>query len=764
MIDVLPAPSISQKTVMEQIKDNNVIVDSVAGSGKTTTILHCAVNYPETKILLLTYNKKLKIETRDKIIALKLNNIEAHSYHSFCVKYYMRTCYTDTEMIGLLNDNVDKIQSFHCDILILDEAQDITPTYYTLICKIVKDLSIMPKMLILGDQYQSIFKFNGADARFIISGHKLFNFNLLGWKKIRLSTSFRITQEMANFINHCILKQERLFATKSGNKVKYIVCDTFTNYVGRNKPYDIVKKYLDDYYYNDIFILAPSVRSKKSPIRQLANKLSEEGIPVYVPNNDDEKLDDDILKNKIAFSTFHQVKGLERNCVIVFNLDDSYFRFYKKDANPNICPNEIYVALTRAKKDMTVLHHYQNDYLSFISIENIKKLCDFEGCKIKLQKHTTVNKPVPVTELTKHLPSEVLLKSIQYIKIKNIHQKEDKINIQSKTQQGSLYESVSEITGTAIPAYYEYKTTNKMKIYNDVIKNFNTFEEDEDNKVTQKFSTNMFNKKKEFNKQITNRSDIKNIELKQLSIQQLLTIANYYCALRSQYIYKINQIKNYDWINEEQLNNCINRLAKQVTQKSIFEFEVTPTLASSKEIIGFIDCIDVNKVWEFKCVNELDSTHYVQLAVYAFLFENHKYKLKKSVEDGSIMKNVNLKKDDQIKFTSNNFEYMGQITTIYKNGTINVKTSNGVKKITCEDITYHQDIENIKQAITCLSNMKHHYYLFNILTNEINEIEFDLVELTEMVNYLVQQKYFNNDLINDKEFFDRANKIRKQFD
>ena len=40
------------------------------------------------KILLLTYNAKLKIETREKIKSYNIKNMEAHSYHSFCVKYY----------------------------------------------------------------------------------------------------------------------------------------------------------------------------------------------------------------------------------------------------------------------------------------------------------------------------------------------------------------------------------------------------------------------------------------------------------------------------------------------------------------------------------------------------------------------------------------------------------------------------------------------------------------------------------------------------
>jgi superfamily I DNA/RNA helicase len=84
---ILNNPSHEQKNVLLNLKYNNVVCDSVAGSGKTTTILYIAKTFKSKSILLLTYNAKLKIETREKVKLLNLTNIEVHSYHSFCVKY-----------------------------------------------------------------------------------------------------------------------------------------------------------------------------------------------------------------------------------------------------------------------------------------------------------------------------------------------------------------------------------------------------------------------------------------------------------------------------------------------------------------------------------------------------------------------------------------------------------------------------------------------------------------------------------------------------
>ena len=51
---------------------------------------------------------------------------------------------------------------------------------------------------------------------------------------------------------------------------------------------------------------------------------------MYVPVSDDEVLDQDVMRGKLVFSTFHQTKGLQRKAVLVFNFDESYYKYYNK--------------------------------------------------------------------------------------------------------------------------------------------------------------------------------------------------------------------------------------------------------------------------------------------------------------------------------------------------------------------------------------------------------------------------------------------------
>jgi superfamily I DNA/RNA helicase len=139
-----------------------VVIDSVAGSGKTTCNLHIANHFNDMHILLLTYNSKLKIETRERVNKLNIKNIEIHSYHSFCVKYYDHKCFTDSIINKIINKKNNPLREFNYDLLVLDEAQDISSLYYELICKIYKDNNNpSAKICIFGDKNQSIFSFNG---------------------------------------------------------------------------------------------------------------------------------------------------------------------------------------------------------------------------------------------------------------------------------------------------------------------------------------------------------------------------------------------------------------------------------------------------------------------------------------------------------------------------------------------------------------------------------------------------------------------------
>lgn len=666
----LKDPSKEQLDAILSLKNNNIIVDSVAGSGKTTLCLHIAKCYQEDEILLLTYNAKLKMETRHKVELLAINNMEVHSYHSFCVKYYDHECITDAKMIQLLKkDDLQPKRRINYQKIILDEAQDMSPLYFELVTHILKDNHQNIKLCILGDKNQSIFKFNNADERYITLGDKLFVNKYIEnkWKMHKLSHSFRITNEMAKFLNECFLGENRLKALKTNKKPKYIICDTFGDYMNdsfqfkrkannEDKIFDEVMKLLyGGYIYEDIFILAPSLKSKQSPARILANKLSENGIPIFVPVSDEQKLDEDLLNGKIVFSTFHQVKGLERKVVFVFNMDKSYFEYYNKDVNPAICPNEIYVACTRAQEHLFLIHHYQNDFMPFLDKTKLERFCEFESDRLHLKKKSEKNIDTNVTDLIKHLPVEVMEKCLTFIDIEVKQEPQIKINISLKTKQQNLYEGVSEITGIAIPTYFEFLKTNKMTIYDRCKESLSGIED----KSTA--SKSLFSEApKVQNSDVEDNADLvllKKIDFKNLQTKDILYISNLWNSLKTGYIFKVNQIQKYDWLSKDNLDLCMERMNKLVSNKLKTEvkYELENNMTSknpelkNRKMIGIIDCIDNNNIWEFKCVSQLEDEHKIQLAIYMYLYKKEINKKKNTIFFNLMNFNDNELEDDPEK-------------------------------------------------------------------------------------------------------------------
>ena len=112
----LHTPSLEQKAIIDSVlSGNSVLCASVAGSGKTTTVLSIAEamqrsdlsnNRNPRPILMLTYSAKLKEDSRQRVGLHKLENLTVHSYHSFYHLSKEYPCKNDKQMKDILaNDN-----------------------------------------------------------------------------------------------------------------------------------------------------------------------------------------------------------------------------------------------------------------------------------------------------------------------------------------------------------------------------------------------------------------------------------------------------------------------------------------------------------------------------------------------------------------------------------------------------------------------------------------------------------------------------------
>jgi hypothetical protein len=605
--------NIEQKEIINSIKNGyNIIVDAVAGCGKTTTSLAIAQECKDKKILLLTYNAGLKTETRQRILKYNISNLEVHSYHSFCVKYYNYPCYDDLRMQILLNNNdIINKTSFDFDLIILDEQQDMKPLFFELIQYIIKPNI---QICLFGDVNQNIYSYQGSNSDYLIKANELIHSHN-EWKKHSIFTTFRVNKSIASFVNKTLLKEDRLHAIKEGPPVQYLICNPF-------KPKDIINKIKDflvqGYTPNDIFILAPSIKSKKIPVRLLENLLVSNGLPCCVTINDEGNvIDEDVMHNKILFTTFHQSKGLERKIVFVYSMDEGYYR-YAKDASIDKCPNPIYVACTRSLEHLIIIHAKQNLHLPFLNKNELNNHCIIEGevtpieTKIDSPTNDNIQHNITVTDYLKNLSINQIINILKYIKYDTIQEKYKNITIPAKTlTNNNMYEDVSAINGIAIPSYYEFITNKNSKLLDNIRCNIDDLTIDIKNKLDLVLSKECLN------------------------INDFLFFATIYDMRLNGYYYKLSQIKTYDWLDEKILKNILNIIHKALGNKIYHrEFEEHSSIViNNKKIFGIIDCVDneTKTIWEFKAVSYISEVHLLQLALYALMckdiYKNYSYKI-----------------------------------------------------------------------------------------------------------------------------------------
>ena len=139
-ISLKPA-TIEQNKILIEINDGkNIKVDAVAGSGKTTSILHISQNSRGSKVCVITYNKKLQTETEYKIHKYDIHNIDIFTYHGSCNRKYLNVnkLITDREIRDIIEKDI-KTSKINYDIIIIDEVQDMNRLYCNYIKKFIND-------------------------------------------------------------------------------------------------------------------------------------------------------------------------------------------------------------------------------------------------------------------------------------------------------------------------------------------------------------------------------------------------------------------------------------------------------------------------------------------------------------------------------------------------------------------------------------------------------------------------------------------------
>lgn len=280
------------------------------------------------------------------------------------------------DMINLATKKVaDNKFNRQIDYIIIDEFQDISFSRYSLVREIQKKYNT--KIICVGDDWQSIFRFSGSDIDMFVNFEKYFEHP----KILMINSTHRNSQQLIDIAGNFIMKNKSGQIQKKLKSTKKIP-NPITIYYYKNDIKKATNDALKDLI-NDGCNEVAVIGRNRSDLNNYINTKNFK-LPVNLSK---------IFNKNVVFTTVHSSKGLEYDGTIICNLKNSLSGFPNKMSDDKIINyvslsksdflfdeerRLFYVALTRTKGKCALL--VPSSTPSFF----IKELLEIGGNKIKV--------------------------------------------------------------------------------------------------------------------------------------------------------------------------------------------------------------------------------------------------------------------------------------------------------------------------------------------------------------------------------------------
>jgi len=250
--------------------------------------------------------------------------------------------------------------------IIIDEFQDFSFSKYELIKRML-DQNANTKLLCVGDDWQSIFRFSGSDINLMINFENYFGFT----KIMKLEKCHRFSDQLAEISNNFILRNKNQLSKK-----------LFSDRQIEINPLQIIYKNDDQ----DII----SIKNILGSINKFAQKnniiINDVLLLGRFRHNKPKEINYNHYRNikNIEFLTIHQAKGLTCDYAIILNnetgkygfpsdfADDPLINYVLSEVDPTPNSEErrlMYVAMTRARNQVFLIADKRNRSLFIRELE-----------------------------------------------------------------------------------------------------------------------------------------------------------------------------------------------------------------------------------------------------------------------------------------------------------------------------------------------------------------------------------------------------------
>ena len=234
-----------------------------------------------------------------------------------------------------------------------------------------------------------------------------------------------------------------------------------------------------------------------------------------------------------------------------------------------------------------------------------------------------------------------------FIKI-SVKEEESELNIPGivKTRNG-FHEDVSDLNGIAIPMmYFDYLMSNNIQKIEKIEKEDNTYIIEDGGKIIINIIESSMQDVKSNDHRFLKKV-IENIPKKCNTISDYLYISNVYTAVKEKLYFKLNQIKEdeYIWLSDDVVKECFTRIESVIGDECYSNGKFTANIEETiinksdekihqpiddflcnffpNELFRFTartDVITEDSVWEIKCTSSIVNDHLLQVVIYAWLW------------------------------------------------------------------------------------------------------------------------------------------------
>ena len=376
----------TQLKIIKDSESNYIVVAAGPGSGKTKVLVHKLASLymmedvKHEQMLMLTFSRAAATEFKKRLMAPEMlgnaaNFIQISTFHSYCFDLLGRVgSLGDSnkiieEAVRRINSGEIEINKITKTVLVIDEAQDMSETEFSLVQTLMNANDEM-RIIAVGDDDQNIYEFRKSDSKHLkslIEDYKATKYELLD--------NYRSRSNIVALANAFLQKIKIRLKTTPIKAVQNATGEvSITKYTSGNLCVPVVDDIMNKPLSGSVCVLAET----NDDAATIAGWLTKNGVSArLIQDNTGFN-----IYNLAEIRYFVDALNLRED---VYTIDDDAWKAAKSKTAQEFSNSEAYEYAKNLIKDFEETNpkvKYKTDFIQFINESKLKDFCTTQSSQI----------------------------------------------------------------------------------------------------------------------------------------------------------------------------------------------------------------------------------------------------------------------------------------------------------------------------------------------------------------------------------------------